>query len=156
VRAALHQAELCDGAPVDCSEAQEPRRKPMPEHNDALSSEFIGAQRQRLEALRERLLGAEGRSLAEERSSHEEHADDPGDLGDKAQEMPAREVHQALHDAEARRLNDIDRALQKIAEGTYGLSDASGQPIPRQRLEATPEAVLTVEEAGRGGGAIRS
>jgi DnaK suppressor protein len=127
----------------------------MPDQNATLSREFISAQRKRLEALRERLLEAEGRALAQE-SSRAEHADEPGDAGDKAQDMPAREVDQALHDANARRLSDIDRALQKIAEGTYGLSDASGKPIPKERLEANPEAILTAQEAQRRGAAIRS
>ena len=37
------------------------------------------------------------------------------------------------------RLERVNRALEKIKEGTYGLSDVSGQPIPRERLEAIPE-----------------
>jgi DnaK suppressor protein len=119
----------------------------MPQQHAALSPEFIGAQRKRLEALRDRLLGAEGGTLEQERDAQAQHGDEPGDAGDKSQDMSAREVDQALHDAEARRLSDIDRALQKIAEGTYGLSDASGQPIPRERLEANPEAVVNVREA---------
>lgn len=65
---------------------------------------------------------------------------------DKAQDAIQREVDQAMHDVDARRLRNIDRALQKIEQGTYGLSDASGKPIPRERLEATPEAILTVQE----------
>jgi DnaK suppressor protein len=36
--------------------------------------------------------------------------------------------------------------LQKIEDGTYGLSDTSGEPIPRERLEAMPEAIHTVSE----------
>jgi DnaK suppressor protein len=48
-----------------------------------------------------------------------------------------------------RRLERVQRALRKIEEGTYGLSDDSGEPIPRGRLEAVPEAVRTVEEQGR-------
>jgi DnaK suppressor protein len=40
----------------------------------------------------------------------------------------------------------VDRALEKIAEGTYGLSDVSGQRIPEQRLEAMPDAINTVDE----------
>jgi DnaK suppressor protein len=40
----------------------------------------------------------------------------------------------------------VKRALQKIEEGTYGLSDLSGAPIPAARLQAIPEALLTVEE----------
>lgn len=45
-----------------------------------------------------------------------------------------------------RRLANIKRALQKIAEGSYGCSDLSGEPIPLVRLRSTPEAVLTVQE----------
>jgi DnaK suppressor protein len=40
----------------------------------------------------------------------------------------------------------VKRALQKIEEGTYGLSDLSGAPIPTARLQAIPEALLTVDE----------
>jgi DnaK suppressor protein len=36
--------------------------------------------------------------------------------------------------------------LQKIEEGTYGLSEISGEPIPRERLEAVPEALYTLSE----------
>jgi peptide-methionine (S)-S-oxide reductase len=112
-----------------------------------LSPEFIGRQRERLEALRTQLLSAEGRTLENEQASQEEHRDEAGDLGDKAQPAVEREVYQALHDVEKPRLRSIDRALEKIAQGSYGLSDASGEAIPKARLEAIPEAVLTVEEA---------
>ena len=60
--------------------------------------------------------------------------------------MAENEVDEAIHRVDERRLRAIDRALAKIGEGTYGLSDMSGKPIPKARLEATPEAVLTVEE----------
>jgi DnaK suppressor protein len=40
----------------------------------------------------------------------------------------------------------VDRALRKIEEGTYGLSDRSGKPIPRERLEAVPDALYTLSE----------
>src|SRR3712207_6898461 len=53
------------------------------------------------------------------------------------------------------RLRYVERALQKIEEGTYGLSDDSGQPIPRGRLEAVPEAIRTVEEQERSREAYR-
>jgi DnaK suppressor protein len=45
-----------------------------------------------------------------------------------------------------RRLARVDTALEKISEGTYGLSDASNQAVPKERLEATPEAIYTVAE----------
>jgi DnaK suppressor protein len=44
------------------------------------------------------------------------------------------------------RLGDIQRALQKIDDGTYGLSDESGEPIPFSRLEAFPDALYTERE----------
>lgn len=42
-------------------------------------------------------------------------------------------------------LRQIDRALEKIEEGTYGLCDISEKPIPMKRLEAIPYATMTVE-----------
>lgn len=42
-------------------------------------------------------------------------------------------------------LKSIDRALIKVEEGTYGLCDVTGKPIPKARLQAIPYAVLTVE-----------
>jgi DnaK suppressor protein len=46
----------------------------------------------------------------------------------------------------ADRLGAIERAEQRLADGTYGLSVLSGAPIPDERLEALPTAELTVEE----------
>lgn len=42
-------------------------------------------------------------------------------------------------------LRQIDRALQKIEEGTYGICDITGAEIPRKRLDAVPYATMTVE-----------
>lgn len=39
----------------------------------------------------------------------------------------------------------IERSLAKIEEGTYGICDVSGKPIPKARLKAIPYAVVTVE-----------
>lgn len=42
-------------------------------------------------------------------------------------------------------LGHIDRALEKMNEGTYGVCDISGKEIPLGRLEAIPYAITTVE-----------
>lgn len=42
-------------------------------------------------------------------------------------------------------LRQIDRCLEKIEEGTYGICDLSGDEIPRARLEAIPYATMTVK-----------
>jgi DnaK suppressor protein len=45
------------------------------------------------------------------------------------------------------RLAALDRARQRVEDGTYGRSIRSGAPIPDERLEADPAAELTVQEA---------
>jgi len=42
-------------------------------------------------------------------------------------------------------LRQIERALEKIEEGTYGICDISGEEIPLVRLEALPYATMTVK-----------
>jgi len=111
-----------------------------------LSREFMEQQRQRLIALRKQLLGGEENNLARERAIQLQHGDEAAEEEDTAQDMAQREVDQALHDVDDTRIANIERALQKIADGSYGLSDLSGEPIPQTRLEATPEAILTVQE----------
>jgi DnaK suppressor protein len=51
-----------------------------------------------------------------------------------------------------RRLDRLDRAEERLAAGTYGLSVKSGEPIPDGRLEAEPLAELTVDEEPGGTG----
>jgi DnaK suppressor protein len=111
-----------------------------------LSPEFIAQQRKRLEALRRQVLGGELSVNARKRAYTEEHGDEAEEFEDSAQDLAQEEVRQAQHDVDEHRVADIERALQKIDEGSYGLSDESGDPIPKARLEASPEAVLTVQE----------
>ena len=42
-------------------------------------------------------------------------------------------------------LAEIERALAKLENGTYGLCDSCGKPIPPARLEAIPQANLCLE-----------
>ena len=112
-----------------------------------LSPQFIAAQRKRLEVLKAELLGAESAAQQEAREDEEDGGADAQEYEDAAQAMDRKEVLQAKHDVDQPRLVNIDRALKKIELGTYGLSDKSGKSIPKKRLEASPEAVLTVEEA---------
>ncbi len=114
---------------------------------NTLTSDFIESQRKRLVALKAELQGAEGAAQKENKDLQEERGGEAREYEDAAQAMDRKEVLQAKHEVDAKRIANIDRALKKIELGTYGLSDASGKPIPHNRLEASPEAVLTVEEA---------
>lgn len=61
-------------------------------------------------------------------------------------------AHELVDDAVAEQLNarlaSLDRASDRLRNGTYGLSLRSGRPIPDERLEADPAAELLVDEAG--------
>ena len=46
------------------------------------------------------------------------------------------------------KLRDVERALDKLEEGTYGTCDVCGGPIGRERLEAIAWAVRCVGDAG--------
>jgi DnaK suppressor protein len=55
----------------------------------------------------------------------------------------------AVHDKLQVTRADVERALAKLEDGTYGLCDVCGEPIGDGRLEALPWAVLCVRDAGR-------
>ena len=72
---------------------------------------------------------------------------EPGDTDDESlyqDELDAGRV-QELRD----QLGAVERAEQRLRDGTYGRSILSGEPIPDARLEARPTAELTVEEQQR-------
>ena len=46
------------------------------------------------------------------------------------------------------KLRDVERALAKLDEGTYGMCDRCGEPIADERLEAIPWAALHGVRAG--------
>jgi len=70
-----------------------------------------------------------------------------GDEGGEGDTMVVERERDLALSAQARQtIADIDAALGRLAEGTYGYSLQSGRPIPRERLEAIPWATVLVEE----------
>jgi DnaK suppressor protein len=117
--------------------------------NDEIDQQFVESQRERLLGLREELVRIKDDVADDERDLGEAEGDTTLDSGDLSQDMFTREMDASIGEQVERRLGEVDRALRKIEEGTYGLSDESGEPIPRGRLEAIPEATRTVEEQQR-------
>jgi DnaK suppressor protein len=111
-----------------------------------LDKAFIQRQRSALLKLREELLRTTRAGEAEEGGIRSQSADEAHEAEDDAQKLAMLEIDGAVIARNVERLKRIDRALQKIEDGTYGVSDASGQPIPRDRLEAIPDAILTLLE----------
>ena len=72
---------------------------------------------------------------------------EPNDLDDE--ELYQDEYDEGRRGDLQRDLASVERAEARLAEGTYGLSIDSGEPIPDGRLEALPTAERTVEEEER-------
>jgi DnaK suppressor protein len=105
------------------------------------AKELIATERAQVEAD----LAAARRGGPEESDDHRE----PGDYDSEG--LYQDELDAGLVEDLKRRLEAVERAEERLAAGTYGLSVRSGEPIPDARLEANPTAELTVEEAERGG-----
>ena len=72
---------------------------------------------------------------------------------DSASPTLDREIDYSLEDNSEQVLQEIDRALGRIDDGTYGTCEVCGREIPAERLEARPWASLCIDhqrEAERG------
>jgi DnaK suppressor protein len=78
-----------------------------------------------------------------------EELDDATDVEDDAELISDEQVDEALAVQLRDELEAVERAEARVEAGTYGLSVESGEPIPKQRLEAIPWAERTAEEQER-------
>jgi DnaK suppressor protein len=76
-----------------------------------------------------------------------EGANELGDRDDPATSLTSEEQNDAVAEQLRERLAAIERAEQRLFDGTYGRSVRSGAVIPDERLEADPAADLTADEA---------
>jgi len=95
--------------------------------------------RRRLEAERERFSEElKATALVAERRERGPY----GEYGELATEIAEVEKALILEKRIREQLAEVERALDKFAQGTYGLCDNCGQPIDTARLEALPQANL--------------
>jgi len=76
---------------------------------------------------------------ADESKGYSQHSADEGT------DDFVRNINLEVTNKEFGLLRQIDRALEKIEENTYGICDLSGEEIPLKRLEAIPYATMTVK-----------
>ena len=104
---------------------------------------------------REALLEERARVEAAIQNLHDENpgtlSEDAGEetaydnhLADTATETYDRELYYTLEENSGHVLGDIDAALKRIEEGTYGICTNCGKPIAVERLEARPWATLCI------------
>lgn len=110
----------------------------------ALKKADIARFKKRLEELRDQMTHlirdtTEDVKTAEETKGYSQHQADEGtdDFN--------RTVSLEVTSKEFNILRQIERALDKIEEGTYGVCDVTGEEIPMPRLEAIPYATMTVK-----------
>jgi DnaK suppressor protein len=99
------------------------------------AAELLRAERARIE-----------RAIVTREHQDDGEVSDSEDPGDRASDLYQDELDEGLRGDLEERLAAVDRAEERLAAGTYGLSIESGEPIPDERLEIFPTAELTVEE----------
>jgi len=107
---------------------------------------------QMTEYFRQKLLRWRGELLRE--STETLHSLQDGgiqepDVTDRASVETDRSLELRARDRERKLLSKIDAALDRIADGSYGYCEATGEPIGIGRLEARPIATLTLEAQER-------
>ena len=67
------------------------------------------------------------------------------DVADRASAETDRAIELRTRDRERKLISKIDEALQRVASGSYGYCEETGEPIGVARLEARPIATLSLE-----------
>jgi len=118
---------------------------------DAIYSRLM-KQRQRLLRLREALLEEILQLKSEANEENPNYSMHPADAGTDSFD---RDLLLGLASFKQEGLYEIDAALERIDDGTYGICELTGQLIPWKRLEAIPwtrfslEAEKQIEQATR-------
>jgi DnaK suppressor protein len=102
-----------------------------------LTSELLGELSARLEQVRRTVLDEYDTDVEREREATLEQT---GDVGDRAESALEREAMFASGESERELLLQIEDAMARMWEGTYGLCQEGGEPIPIERLRAVPWA----------------
>lgn len=107
--------------------------------NEARARELVAAERARIEAA----LAGIADSVREDGSLQRQQT---GENAEAGSDLQSQALDTALQDDLRKQLRAVERAEERIAAGTYGLSIDSGAKIPDARLEVAPLAERTVAE----------
>ena len=112
--------------------------------NPYFDNKFIDAQKQLLLDARERTLNDIG-----QKSNEDLHVDSDEVIedGDQAQTYLNQNLSFGLRERELYKLREIEAALVRIQEGTYGVCEELEEPISKKRLQKIPWTRLCIEAA---------
>jgi DnaK suppressor protein len=110
----------------------------------------LALRRAELLRLRERILRAAADLAADDEGEGEINSA-AGDqhIADHATDLVDHELDQSLGENADNVIIEIDEALWRIEDGTYGTCVICGAVIPEERLEAVPYAVLCLDDKRR-------
>jgi DnaK suppressor protein len=111
-----------------------------------LDAAYIEKKRHELTKLRDALRKTANATETEEGTVKGDATLQAREYEDDAQKLDLLEREGELVGRAVQRLEQVERALRKIEEGTYGYSDLSGARIPNERLDIMPEAITTLSE----------
>ena len=109
-----------------------------------LDDEFIVQQKNKLLEMRSEVMNKIHAQDKEDITVPPEEMIEEGDI---AQTFLNQELSFELRERELRRLREIDMALAKIDDGTYGICEETEEPIGRKRLEKMPWTRLSIQAA---------
>ena len=121
--------------------------RPEAEGSDPAAGERLLAERDRLSADLEWMDAAMDRLVA---ASREDNADDEHDPEGQTIAWERAQLA-ASTTATRRRREEVEAALGRVADGSYGICTVCGGPITPGRLEARPTALTCVQHVPRGG-----
>ena len=101
----------------------------------ATRKKFLAKTREQLLEMKTKLLGEIDSELRAEREGNKDEGMDTYDL---ASEERDREINFILSDRERIKLKQIDDALERLDDGTYGVCESCGLEIAEERLDAMP------------------
>jgi RNA polymerase-binding transcription factor DksA len=105
----------------------------------------LSAERTRLTSLREDMAG-DGQIAVSERESSAELSTLDQHQADVATELFDRERDLSILETVEAELADVEHALRRLDEGSYGTCEACGKPIGEERLEALPATRFCIDD----------
>ena len=130
------------------AEVKKAEAKPAKPPKPVKLTQFVLKQQKRLMDLRDELMDAMYGMQQETLRNAPEGSEASGSgmhQGDAGSDAYDRDFALNLLSKEQDALHEIEAALGRIEQGTYGICEISGEKIPNARLEAIPFARLTVE-----------
>lgn len=109
-----------------------------------LTPKFIEKQKIKLLTEKQRIINSLAHFKNETKKNGAEVFSEEGDM---AQQYLTEKLNMSLRDRDLAVLQEIDFALNKIVDGTYGYCEESGEPIEMKRLEKQPWARLSLHYA---------